>query len=56
LIIGTLASGIFFLYSYKLFISCDTKDARKLMFASFIYLPVIQFLYVFDKVEGIIPK
>ncbi len=56
LIIGTIASGIFFLYSYKLFITCDTKDARKLMFASFIFLPVIQFLYVFDKVEGIIPK
>lgn len=56
LIIGTIASGIFFLYSYKLFITCDTKDARKLMFASFIFLPVIQFLYVFDKAEGIIPK
>ncbi|MEY3237324.1 MAG: protoheme farnesyltransferase [Bacteroidota bacterium] len=56
LIIGTIASGIFFLYAYKLFITCDTKDARKLMFASFIYLPIIQFLYVFDKIEGIIPK
>ena len=56
LIIGTIASGIFFLYSYKLFITCNTKDARKLMFASFIFLPVIQFLYVFDKAEGIIPK
>jgi len=38
----------FFLLSWKLFMTCDDKDARKLMFASFIYLPIIQFLYVFD--------
>lgn len=49
LVIATLCSGIFFLYSYRLFITCDTKDAKKLMFASFIYLPIIQFLYVFDR-------
>jgi len=45
----------FFLLSYKLFLSCDDKDAKKLMFASFIYLPIIQFVYVFDKIEGAIP-
>lgn len=56
LIIATISSAIFFLYSYKLFLTCETKDARKLMFASFIYLPIIQFLYVFDKVEGVISK
>ena len=38
----------FFYYAWKLFLTCDDKDARKLMFASFIYLPVIQFVYVFD--------
>lgn len=38
----------FFFLSWKLFMTCDDKDARKLMFASFIYLPIIQFLYVFD--------
>lgn len=48
-IIATLASALFFLYAYKLYRSCDTKDARKLMFASFVYLPVVQFLYVFDR-------
>jgi dipeptidyl-peptidase-4 len=31
----------------------DDKDARKLMFASFVYLPIIQFVYVFDNVEQI---
>jgi protoheme IX farnesyltransferase len=56
LIIATISSTIFFLYAFKLYITCDTADARKLMFASFIYLPVIQFLYVFDRIEGVIPK
>jgi heme o synthase len=48
-----VASGLgilFFLYAYKLFVYCETADARKLMFASFVYLPVIQFVYVFDKI------
>jgi len=51
LIIGGLASMLFFLQSYKLYISNDTKDARKLMFASFIFLPLVQFLYVFDRID-----
>ena len=54
-----VASGLgilFFLYAYRLFINCETADARKLMFASFVYLPIIQFVYVFDRVETIIPK
>ncbi len=50
LIIGTLASLIFFLYAYKLFLSCDDKDAKKVMFASFFFLPIVQFLYVFDRI------
>jgi len=56
LIIATIASTLFFLCAVKLYFTCDIKDAKRLMFASFIYLPVIQFLYVFDKVDGIIPK
>ncbi|MCR9170866.1 MAG: heme o synthase [bacterium] len=51
LIVATVLGGIFFLYSYKLYLSCDTKDAKRLMFASFIYLPIIQFVYVFDKFD-----
>lgn len=47
---------LFFLYAYLLFINCETADARKLMFASFVYLPIIQFIYVFDRVETMIPK
>jgi heme o synthase len=50
LIVGTIASSWFFWYAFRLFISCEDKDAKKLMFASFVYLPIIQFLYVFDKI------
>ncbi len=50
LILGSLFGLIFFLFAYRLYLSCEVKDARKLMFASFVYLPLIQFLYVFDKI------
>lgn len=49
LIIAGTCSILFFLQAYKLFLSLTIADARKLMFASFIWLPVVQFLYVFDK-------
>ena len=56
LVVASLCSALFFQYAYRLYHSCETSDARKLMFASFVYLPIIQFVYVFDKVESIIPK
>jgi protoheme IX farnesyltransferase len=49
LAIAGACSILFFLQSYKLFLSLSLADARKLMFASFIWLPIVQFLYVFDK-------
>lgn len=52
IVFGTL----FFLQSYKLLLSLEDKDAKRLMFASFIYLPIIQFVYVFDQIESAIPK
>jgi protoheme IX farnesyltransferase len=48
LVVATIAGTAFFLYAYRLYISCETSDARKLMFASFIYLPIVQFVYVID--------
>lgn len=51
-VIATVLGIWFFIYAYKLLMSCDVKDARKLMFASFIYLPIIQFMYVFDRVDS----
>lgn len=56
LIMATLLGGVFFIYAYRLFITCEVKDARKLMFASFIYLPIIQFVYVFDRIDPAIEK
>lgn len=46
MIIASILGVIFFVYSYKLFLTCEDKDARKLMFASFVYLPIIQFSYL----------
>jgi protoheme IX farnesyltransferase len=36
-------------YSFRLVKSCDLKDARRVMFASFFYLPIVQLFYVIDK-------
>ena len=52
LVIASVSGAIFFLYAFKLYGSLEHKDAKKLMFASFVYLPVVQFLYVIDKALG----
>lgn len=52
-VIAAILGTLFFIYAYKLFLSQEDADARKLMFASFVYLPIIQFTYVLDKVEHI---
>jgi heme o synthase len=38
-------------YAFKLYRSCDVKEARKLMFASFFYLPIVQLAYVLDRIN-----
>jgi heme o synthase len=53
-IVASIVGGMFFLIAFRLLTSCSDKDAKLLMFASFIYLPVIQFLYVFDRIENMI--
>lgn len=50
--IAGLGTLLFFLQSYKLLMTCETKDAKRLMFASFIILPILQFLYVFDRLPS----
>lgn len=40
----------FYLYSYRLYTTCEDSSAKKLMFASFVYLPIIQFTYVFTQI------
>ncbi|MBI1836150.1 MAG: protoheme IX farnesyltransferase [Flavobacteriia bacterium] len=49
LYVGVILGTLFFLQSYKLLLTLADKDAKKLMFASFLYLPIMQFLYVFDR-------
>lgn len=54
MIIAALIGAGFFFYSYKLYLTCEVKDAKRLMFASFIYLPIIQFVFVFDRNHEVI--
>jgi protoheme IX farnesyltransferase len=48
-IITALAGLLMSYYAFRLVRSCDTSDARKVMFTSFFYLPVVQLAYVMDK-------
>lgn len=56
LIVAAALGAGFFLYAYRLYVTCKDIDAKKLMFASFIYLPIIQFVYVFDRVDPAIQQ
>ncbi|MCB9224413.1 MAG: heme o synthase [Crocinitomicaceae bacterium] len=49
LILGTVFGLWFFMVAYRFYLRQEDKYARKVMFASFLYLPMLQFLYVFDK-------
>lgn len=52
LVIATILGALFYMSAYKLYQTCDAKDAKRLMFASIIYLPIIQFMYVFDRTDA----
>jgi len=49
LIVCMVAGLFFYRYALNLHHSQENSDARKVMFASFVYLPIVQFIYVFDK-------
>ena len=36
-------------FAFKLYRTCENKDAKHLMFASFLYLPIVQIAYWLDK-------
>lgn len=45
----SLIAGILFMYyAFKLYIDLEVKSAQKLMFASFIYLPIVQLVLLFN--------
>lgn len=48
-IISVLAALAFLYFAIKLLKTCSDKDAKVLMFASFLYLPVVLLAYVIDK-------
>jgi heme o synthase len=46
-----LICGLVFLYqAIQLYRNCDLKSAQKLMFGSFVYLPLVQMAMMFDKI------
>jgi len=47
--VAIIAGGFMAWYSFKLYRSCDVRDAKKVMFTSFFYLPLVQIFYVIDK-------
>ncbi|MAC18031.1 MAG: protoheme IX farnesyltransferase [Flavobacteriales bacterium] len=49
LVVAILAGLGFLVPAVKLWRSLEVKDARQLMFTSFLYLPVVQVTYVLDK-------
>jgi protoheme IX farnesyltransferase len=50
MIVAVLMGVLMSYYAVQLYKSCEVKDAKKLMFASFIYLPVVQIIYVMNQI------
>ena len=48
-VVAILAGIGFLIPAYRLWRNLDVKNARQLMFASFLYLPIVQLTYVLDK-------
>ena len=49
-IVALIAGVIFTKQAFDLYRTLDTEDAKKLMFGSFFYLPIVQLAYLIDKV------
>lgn len=49
-VIAVVCALMFAAQAYKLLKAPDVKEAKKLMFASIIYLPIVQLAYMFDKI------
>lgn len=49
-IVATLCGVMFFALTFSLMKSGDRKSALKIMFGSFLYLPIVQIAYLLDKV------
>jgi protoheme IX farnesyltransferase len=49
-IVATLCGALFLFQTFQLMGDCSRKSALRLMFGSFIYLPVVQIAYLLDKI------
>jgi protoheme IX farnesyltransferase len=49
-IVATVCGVLFFALTFSLMRTGDRKAALKIMFASFLYLPIVQIAYVLDKI------
>lgn len=49
-VVATLAGLIFTKQAFDLYRSLSSEDAKKLMFGSFVYLPIVQLAYLIDKI------
>jgi protoheme IX farnesyltransferase len=49
-IVATICGVMFFALTFSLMRSGDRKSALKIMYASFLYLPIVQIAYLLDKV------
>jgi protoheme IX farnesyltransferase len=50
---GIIAMGaglVMTYFAFRLYKTCDNKEAKRLMFASFLYLPLVQIAYLLDKI------
>jgi protoheme IX farnesyltransferase len=48
--VSVAGAGMLIWYAFKLYRSCENADAKRLMFASFLYLPLVQIAYLIDKI------
>ncbi len=49
-IVATICGALFFAQTFSLMRSGDRKSALKIMFGSFLYLPIVQIAYLLDKI------
>ena len=49
-VVAVFGALYFSFYAYKLYKSCELADAKKLMMAAIIYLPIVQLFYLIDKI------
>jgi len=50
MVIAVFAGTVFLIQTFSLMRTCDTSSAKRIMFSSFLYLPIVQIAYVIDKI------